>query len=98
MDWKSRYDKLSAEHARLLAFAGAILKAHRGDGPEMIGDIDGGEFEELCCTHGFLELRTVTAPCGAICSCDPSEEEPAQCYFLTPLGEFAIAALNPEPL
>lgn len=92
--------QLSAAQAEIeklkpvLKFAGAILIAHRGDGPGEIGDVDGGTLQDLCIEHGLIEPRRVTEMCCDSCTCGPF---PAHCYFESTLGGLARLAAMPEP-
>lgn len=68
---------------RLRLFAGAILSAHRGGIPYMVGDVDGGTIQDLAEAFGLIETRPVPkGGCGDRCECADGDS----CYFVTPVG------------
>ena len=66
---------------QLVAFAREVLG---GYGCDEIGDIDGGDLQEIAHKHGLLLEFTVTEPCGDTCVCAESGDFPATCYRLHP--------------
>lgn len=57
---------VSNQDPRLTAFVNALLDRFWDPSP---GDINGGEFQDLCEEHGILLSTTRTALCGESCAC-----------------------------
>ena len=66
-------------HDKLARFGAAVLKACRI--PE-IGDLDGGDLQDMALKAGVLETRTVTEPCGEGCTCADYDGFPLDCHFM----------------
>lgn len=65
------------QHARLLAFAREIMKAH----PE--GGIDGGDLQDIATKYGLLIANERDTPCDEDCYCAVKyglNEFPLTCY------------------
>lgn len=86
----AEYALQQAELVSLLAFAGEILRRHRGDDPHDIGDVGGGAIQDAAVKFGLLESRTVTEACGAVCVCAEVGDFPRECYFYSPLANRAV--------
>lgn len=95
-------DALEAQSARIAAleaqisaqgaiakFAGMVLKEHRNDGYP--GDVDGAFLQETALECRLIEERTVSEPCGEMCTCAEVADFPTQCYFGTEAARAAIA-------
>ncbi len=66
---------------QLIAFAREILSGYRCD---EIGDIEGGDLQDIAHKHGLLLEITATEPCAEDCVCAEAGEFPATCYRLHP--------------
>jgi hypothetical protein len=79
---------MNDELDRLRRFAAAVLESWP------LGDVDGGELQELAVKQGLLIPTTVTAPCGEGCNCadyygDDELKEGVVCYRRAPEIEAA---------
>jgi Lar family restriction alleviation protein len=81
---EKRLGEAQQENATLRAFAQAVMEVWP------MGDLDGGDLQEIATKHGMLKPETRNAPCGEACSCneyaDPYEwEDGVVCYRKTAL-------------
>lgn len=84
-------DHWQAEAEKLRAFAKAVMDVWP------MGDLDGGDLQEIAVRHGMLKPETRHEPCGENCSCaeyaDAQEwEGGVVCYRKTPL----LMGSNPQ--
>lgn len=76
-------------------FAGQVLRAHRGEMPGEVGDVDGGDLQDYALDAELIEAFEVTEglrdACGDHCECTAGD----RCYRLTPVGRGLVRLIDP---